>query len=100
MDYVREATKKNIWYYRDRMSVPRGPCSLPVLRECWVRQPKRRSRGCCAGLTGCHVAYTARAVVKRHTARWRSVAYESAGLSLQKSACLNWRPPINRVIRA
>ena len=37
VDYVREATKKNIWYYRDRMSVPRGPCSLPVLRECWVR---------------------------------------------------------------
>ena len=37
VDYVREATRKNIWYYRDRMSVPRGPCSLPVLRECWVR---------------------------------------------------------------
>lgn len=36
VDYVREATKKNVWYYRDRMSVPRGPCSLPVLRECWV----------------------------------------------------------------
>jgi len=36
VDYVREATRKNIWYYRDRMSVPRGPCSLPVLRECWV----------------------------------------------------------------
>lgn len=27
---MREATKKNIWYYRDRMSVPRGPCPLPV----------------------------------------------------------------------
>lgn len=22
--------------YRDRMSTPRGPCSLPVLREAWV----------------------------------------------------------------
>lgn len=37
VDYVREATKKNIWYYRDRMSVPRGPCTLPVLKEAWVR---------------------------------------------------------------
>ncbi len=36
IDYTREITKKNVWYYRDRMSVPRGPCSLPVLRECWV----------------------------------------------------------------
>lgn len=35
-DFVREATKKNVWYYRDRMSIPRGPCTLPVLRECWV----------------------------------------------------------------
>lgn len=35
-DYVREVTKKNVWYYRDRLSVPRGPCTLPVLRECWV----------------------------------------------------------------
>ena len=23
-------------YYRDRLSVPRGPCNLAVLRECWV----------------------------------------------------------------
>lgn len=36
-DYVREITKHNIWYYRDRMNVPRGPCPLPVLRECWVQ---------------------------------------------------------------
>lgn len=36
VDFVREATKKNIWYYRDRMSVPRGPCPLPTLREAWV----------------------------------------------------------------
>ena len=35
-DYVRELTKKNVWYYRDRISVPRGPCTLPVLREAWV----------------------------------------------------------------
>ena len=48
VDYIREATRKNIWYYRDRMSVPRGPCSLPVLRECWVRLWSRRSA--CAGL--------------------------------------------------
>ena len=24
-------------YYRDRMSVPRGPCNVAVLRECWVQ---------------------------------------------------------------
>eukprot|EP00210_Caulerpa_lentillifera_P001211 g1167.t1 len=35
-DYVREITKRNVWYYRDRLSTPRGPCTLPVLRECWV----------------------------------------------------------------
>ena len=38
-DYVREATAHNIWYYRDRCNVPRGPCPLPVLRECWVQVP-------------------------------------------------------------
>ena len=31
------ATKKNIWYYRDRLLCVRGPCTLPVLRECWVK---------------------------------------------------------------
>jgi hypothetical protein len=36
VDYVRTATAKNVWYYRDRLSVPRGPCSLPVLREAWA----------------------------------------------------------------
>lgn len=36
VDYVRTATGKNVWYYRDRLSTPRGPCTLPVLRECWV----------------------------------------------------------------
>lgn len=25
-----------MYRYRDRLSTPRGPCSLPVLRECWV----------------------------------------------------------------
>lgn len=37
VDYIRTATRKNIWYYRDRLNVARGPCSLPVLRECWVQ---------------------------------------------------------------
>lgn len=23
-------------YYRDRMNVPRGPCTMPVLREAWI----------------------------------------------------------------
>jgi len=36
VDYIREATKKNVWYYRDRLNVARGPCTLPVMRECWV----------------------------------------------------------------
>jgi hypothetical protein len=36
VDYVRGATAKNVWYYRDRLSTPRGPCTLPVMRECWV----------------------------------------------------------------
>ncbi|KAK9834808.1 hypothetical protein WJX81_000283 [Elliptochloris bilobata] len=36
VDYVRELTMKNVWYYRDRLSVPRGPCNVAVLRECWV----------------------------------------------------------------
>ena len=65
-DYVKTSTAKNIWYYRcvaircaaalggaahlsmppadaslyvshrDRLSTPRGPCSLPVMREAWV----------------------------------------------------------------
>ena len=25
-----------MWYYRDRLNVPRGPASLPVLKEAWV----------------------------------------------------------------
>lgn len=27
---------QNVWYYRDRMSTPRGPCPLPVLRQAWT----------------------------------------------------------------
>lgn len=26
----------NIWYYRDRAGVPRGPCTTGTLRTCWV----------------------------------------------------------------
>merc|ERR1719265_1321742 len=28
---------RNVWYYRDRLSTPRGPCTLPVLRESWAK---------------------------------------------------------------
>jgi len=28
---------RNIWYYRDRLSTVRGPCTLPVLREAWTK---------------------------------------------------------------
>nr|BAS01721.1 RNA binding protein [Amorphochlora amoebiformis] len=35
MDYVRKIVKDNIWYYRDRMNVARGPCDLYILRTCY-----------------------------------------------------------------
>lgn len=35
-EYMRHPIAENVWYYRDRMSTPRGPCTLPVLREAWV----------------------------------------------------------------
>merc|ERR1711924_392242 len=28
---------RNVWYYRDRFSTPRGPCTLSVLREAWTK---------------------------------------------------------------
>eukprot|EP00879_Flechtneria_rotunda_P023739 GHRR01025131.1.p1 GENE.GHRR01025131.1~~GHRR01025131.1.p1 ORF type:complete len:206 (+),score=51.64 GHRR01025131.1:109-726(+) len=37
INYQRMLLRKNIWYYRDRMSVPRGPCPLHVLKDCWVQ---------------------------------------------------------------
>lgn len=36
VQYLRFLQSKNIWYYRDRMNVARGPCPAHVLRECWV----------------------------------------------------------------
>lgn len=36
IDYIRAMTSRNVWYYRDRLSVPRGPCTMPVLREAWA----------------------------------------------------------------
>lgn len=36
IDYIREMTSKNVWYYKDRLMVARGPCNLHVLRDCWV----------------------------------------------------------------
>jgi len=30
------ALEDNIWYYRDRASVPRGPCPLTTLRTAWI----------------------------------------------------------------
>lgn len=36
INYVRNATKKNIWYYRDRCGVARGPAPLPTLKEAWT----------------------------------------------------------------
>lgn len=36
INYVRLATCKNVWYYRDRCGVSRGPATLPVLKEAWV----------------------------------------------------------------
>ncbi|KAI8473903.1 MAG: hypothetical protein J3K34DRAFT_409551 [Monoraphidium minutum] len=37
INYQRMLLRKNIWYYRDRMSVPRGPCPLHVLKDAWVQ---------------------------------------------------------------
>lgn len=37
INYQRMLLRKNIWYYRDRMSVPRGPCPLHVMKDCWVQ---------------------------------------------------------------
>ncbi|KXZ51571.1 hypothetical protein GPECTOR_12g534 [Gonium pectorale] len=36
INYQRMLLRKNIWYYRDRMNVPRGPCPLHVVKEAWV----------------------------------------------------------------
>ncbi|KAG2428682.1 hypothetical protein HXX76_011387 [Chlamydomonas incerta] len=36
INYQRMLMRKNIWYYRDRMNVPRGPCPLHVVKEAWV----------------------------------------------------------------
>ena len=30
------ALEDNVWYYRDRAGLPRGPCQLSTLRACWV----------------------------------------------------------------
>lgn len=37
INYQRMHLRKNIWYYRDRMNVPRGPCPLHVLKDAWVQ---------------------------------------------------------------
>jgi hypothetical protein len=37
INYQRMLLRKNIWYYRDRLNVPRGPCPLHVLKDCWVQ---------------------------------------------------------------
>merc|ERR1719235_2576437 len=28
---------RSVWSYRDRFLIPRGPCTLPVLREAWSK---------------------------------------------------------------
>jgi len=30
------ALEDNIWYYKDRFGMPRGPCTLTTFRKCWV----------------------------------------------------------------
>lgn len=37
INYQRMIMRKNVWYYRDRAGVPRGPCPLHVLKDCWVQ---------------------------------------------------------------
>mmetsp|Transcript_23476 Transcript_23476/g.32758 ORF Transcript_23476/g.32758 Transcript_23476/m.32758 type:complete len:146 (+) Transcript_23476:1902-2339(+) len=36
IQYIKTAIKENIWYYRDRINVPRGPCDINTLRICWI----------------------------------------------------------------
>lgn len=35
--YAAMATQRNLWYYRDRLMVPRGPCSVSTLKRCWAQ---------------------------------------------------------------
>jgi hypothetical protein len=35
-NYVKLATRKNVWFYRDRCGVNRGPAPLPTMRDAWV----------------------------------------------------------------
>ena len=37
INYQRLLMRKNTWYYRDRMNIPRGPCPLHVLKDAWVQ---------------------------------------------------------------
>lgn len=37
INYQRMLLRKNIWYYRDRMNNPRGPCPLHTLKDAWVQ---------------------------------------------------------------
>eukprot|EP00798_Chlamydomonas_sp_ICE-L_P001346 gene1346-32707_t len=37
INYQRMLMRKNVWFYRDRMNIPRGPCPLHVLKDAWVQ---------------------------------------------------------------
>mmetsp|Transcript_11352 Transcript_11352/g.19868 ORF Transcript_11352/g.19868 Transcript_11352/m.19868 type:complete len:248 (-) Transcript_11352:471-1214(-) len=37
INYQRMLLRKNIWYYRDRMNISRGPCPLHMLKSAWVQ---------------------------------------------------------------
>lgn len=34
--YAYLALEDNVWYYRDRLNLPRGPCPLSTLRTCYI----------------------------------------------------------------
>mmetsp|Transcript_20883 Transcript_20883/g.51195 ORF Transcript_20883/g.51195 Transcript_20883/m.51195 type:complete len:128 (-) Transcript_20883:521-904(-) len=34
--FIKIAIKDNIWYYKDRLNVSRGPCDLKILKSCWI----------------------------------------------------------------
>lgn len=36
INFVKTAIKENIWYYRDRLNISRGPCDIHILRQCWI----------------------------------------------------------------
>jgi hypothetical protein len=97
INYQRMLLRKNIWYYRDRMSVPRGPCPLHVLKDCWVQvrqqQQQQRSRLPQCKQHGHHsttAAAAAAAAIKQATAYEQTAAAEQQVVHCHTSSLPSW----------